>query len=216
MTLVRLGEVKFGRCINSPPAPSRWSGRTLPLSYRANSHTCLAALSIAPSMPSTPATNNTPTTTQLGRQPYLGWRSQERLDIGPAYLATPAQRLASTACCPVPPTSSTTNPPQTHTRSHTLPPSARLSLANNNNVNTSHTQKHHQLSHNIKQVADEIQDYCGKADTSNSNSSSSSFSSPSPPRSPLEAWGVGSPAAIATNTTKSVSSAQVAGRTVRV
>ena len=26
---------------------------------------------------------------------YLGWRSQERLDIGPAYLASPAQRLAS-------------------------------------------------------------------------------------------------------------------------
>ena len=27
---------------------------------------------------------------------YLGWRSQERLDIGPSYLASPAQRLAST------------------------------------------------------------------------------------------------------------------------
>ena len=26
---------------------------------------------------------------------YLGWRSQKRLDIGPDYLATPAQRLAS-------------------------------------------------------------------------------------------------------------------------
>ena len=26
---------------------------------------------------------------------YLGWRSQERLDIGPSYLASPAQRLAS-------------------------------------------------------------------------------------------------------------------------
>jgi len=30
-------------------------------------------------------------------RPYLGWRSQERLDIGPAYLASPAQRLASSA-----------------------------------------------------------------------------------------------------------------------
>ena len=27
---------------------------------------------------------------------YLGWRSQEGLDIGPSYLASPAQRLAST------------------------------------------------------------------------------------------------------------------------
>ena len=26
---------------------------------------------------------------------YIGWRSQERLDIGPAYLTSPAQRLAS-------------------------------------------------------------------------------------------------------------------------
>ena len=26
---------------------------------------------------------------------YLGWRSQERLDTGPSYLTTPAQRLAS-------------------------------------------------------------------------------------------------------------------------
>ena len=26
---------------------------------------------------------------------YLGWRSQERLDTGPAYLASPANRLAS-------------------------------------------------------------------------------------------------------------------------
>ena len=28
---------------------------------------------------------------------YLGWRSQERLDIGPAYLTSPAQRLATSA-----------------------------------------------------------------------------------------------------------------------
>ena len=28
---------------------------------------------------------------------YLGWRSQERLDIGPAYLTSPTQRLASSA-----------------------------------------------------------------------------------------------------------------------
>ena len=28
---------------------------------------------------------------------YLGWRSQERLDIGPVYLTSPAQRLATSA-----------------------------------------------------------------------------------------------------------------------
>ena len=31
------------------------------------------------------------------KQMYLGWRSQERLDIGPVYLTNPAQRLASSA-----------------------------------------------------------------------------------------------------------------------
>ena len=33
---------------------------------------------------------------------YLGWRSQERLDIGPAYLTSPTQRLASSVvpCSP--------------------------------------------------------------------------------------------------------------------
>ena len=31
------------------------------------------------------------------KQIYLGWRSQERLDIGPVYLTNPAQRLASSA-----------------------------------------------------------------------------------------------------------------------
>ena len=31
------------------------------------------------------------------KQVYLGWRSQERLDIGPVYLTNPAQRLASSA-----------------------------------------------------------------------------------------------------------------------
>ena len=31
------------------------------------------------------------------KEMYLGWRSQERLDIGPVYLTNPAQRLASSA-----------------------------------------------------------------------------------------------------------------------
>ena len=39
---------------------------------------------------------------------YLGWRSQERLDIGPAYLTSPAQRLAfSAASCSVKPVAHT-------------------------------------------------------------------------------------------------------------
>jgi hypothetical protein len=45
---------------------------------------------------------------------------QERLDIGPAYLVSPAQRLASTAT-PIP----TGVPP---TRANTLPPGARIAL----------------------------------------------------------------------------------------
>ena len=60
---------------------------------------------------------------------------QERLDIGPAYLATPTQRLASTATY--------TNLPPPPPRSNTLPPSARVAL-----------------SKNIKQVSEEIIDYC--------------------------------------------------------
>ena len=35
--------------------------------------------------------------TPAKKQMYLGWRSQERLDIGPVYLTNPAQRLASSA-----------------------------------------------------------------------------------------------------------------------
>merc|ERR1719237_174090 len=46
---------------------------------------------------------------QAAKQPYLGWRSQERLDIGPSYLNSPARRLAAT----------TAFQPQ---RSATLPP----------------------------------------------------------------------------------------------
>ena len=48
----------------------------------------VSSLASAPSSQQPPA---------LARPLYLGWRSQERLDIGPAYLTTPAQRLASTA-----------------------------------------------------------------------------------------------------------------------
>ena len=43
-----------------------------------------------------PASPSAQLSTQPGRL-YLGWRSQERLDIGPAYLTSPAQRLASSA-----------------------------------------------------------------------------------------------------------------------
>merc|ERR1719234_322741 len=38
-----------------------------------------------------------------GRQPYLGWRSQERLSGGATYLSSPAQRLASSTLAPRPP-----------------------------------------------------------------------------------------------------------------
>lgn len=152
---------------NTPETPqtrSRWSSRTLPLSYRTSSHTSLAT-------PSSTSTTTTPTTT---KQPYLGWRSQERLDIGPAYLASPSQRLASTAH-PL--------PASTPTRSATLPPHARLALSNN-----------------IKAVADQIQDYCSQepattrettpsSTTPSSATPSSAPSSPSPPPTqPLEAW----------------------------
>ena len=44
-------------------------------------------------LPASPSAHHNPAHTRL----YLGWRSQERLDIGPAYLTSPAQRLASSA-----------------------------------------------------------------------------------------------------------------------
>ena len=46
-------------------------------------------------LPAASSTTNLASTTS-GRM-YLGWRSQERLDIGPAYLTSPAQRLATSA-----------------------------------------------------------------------------------------------------------------------
>ena len=39
--------------------------------------------------------NSTGSTNASPKEVYLGWSSQDRLDIGPAYLASPAQRLAS-------------------------------------------------------------------------------------------------------------------------
>ena len=51
--------------------------------------------------------NSTGSTNASPKQVYLGWRSQERLDIGPAYLASPAQRLASSVVpCQAAPASS--------------------------------------------------------------------------------------------------------------
>jgi len=69
---------------NSTPLSSqRYRSRfsTLPSSVRSAS---------TASMNSASSTNSSPRV-----QMYLGWRSQERLDIGPAYLTSPAQRLAS-------------------------------------------------------------------------------------------------------------------------
>ena len=43
------------------------------------------------------STSSTTTNTTPVKPVYLGWRSQERLDIGPSYLTSPAQRLASSA-----------------------------------------------------------------------------------------------------------------------
>ena len=43
-------------------------------------------------LPSSSSANNL-----LPNKVYLGWRSQERLDIGPLYLTSPAQRLATSA-----------------------------------------------------------------------------------------------------------------------
>jgi len=79
-------------------------------------------------------------------------------------------RLASTALpVPVPPS-----------RSNTLPPSTRIAL-----------------SKNIRQVSEEIQDYCKTGETGTptpavvaetATDSSVSSSSPSPPPKPIEAW----------------------------
>jgi len=57
---------------------------TLPSSTRSPSNSSINS--------STSTLSSTPS-----KQVYLGWRSQERLDIGPAYLTSPAQRLASSA-----------------------------------------------------------------------------------------------------------------------
>eukprot|EP00092_Neocalanus_flemingeri_P095749 GFUD01121832.1.p1 GENE.GFUD01121832.1~~GFUD01121832.1.p1 ORF type:complete len:241 (+),score=95.47 GFUD01121832.1:59-724(+) len=73
--------------INSTPLLSqRYRSRfgTLPSSTRSPSNSSI--YSSSSTISSTPS-----------KQVYLGWRSQERLDIGPAYLASPAQRLASSA-----------------------------------------------------------------------------------------------------------------------
>ena len=40
--------------------------------------------------------SSSPSPSLSSRPIYLGWRSQDRLDIGPLYLTSPSQRLAST------------------------------------------------------------------------------------------------------------------------
>jgi len=47
--------------------------------------------------PAASSTTNLASATPSSGRMYLGWRSQERLDIGPAYLTSPAQRLATSA-----------------------------------------------------------------------------------------------------------------------
>ena len=64
------------------------------------------------------------------KQIYLGWRSQERLDIGPVYLTNPAQRLASSA----------------------------VQVKNNNNNTSNNNQV--AVSEDIKEVTEAILDYC--------------------------------------------------------
>ena len=57
-----------------PDGRTRWSSRTLPLSYRTGSTSSL--LTSSSNLPT--STFSTPTST-LTRQPYLGWRSQVRI-----------------------------------------------------------------------------------------------------------------------------------------
>lgn len=47
------------------------------------------------STPQDPASLKSTYSCQSYKQPYFGWRSQERLKLAPGYLSTPSQRLAS-------------------------------------------------------------------------------------------------------------------------
>jgi len=76
----------------SPSTASTPERNSTPLSsqrYRSRIRT-LSSLSISPSNSSSSPLPSTPS-----KPVYLGWRSQERLDTGPVYLASPANRLAS-------------------------------------------------------------------------------------------------------------------------
>ena len=64
---------------------------------------------------------------------YLGWRSQERLDTGPFYVTTPAQRLASSAL----------------EAKHKLDVTKKATIKDVDNVQT-----------NIKEVTDAIMNFC--------------------------------------------------------
>eukprot|EP00092_Neocalanus_flemingeri_P087300 GFUD01110162.1.p1 GENE.GFUD01110162.1~~GFUD01110162.1.p1 ORF type:complete len:218 (+),score=87.65 GFUD01110162.1:3-656(+) len=82
----------------SPSTTSTLERNSTPLSsqrYRSRFGT-LPSSTRSPSNSSINSSSSTISSTP-SKQVYLGWRSQERLDIGPAYLASPAQRLASSA-----------------------------------------------------------------------------------------------------------------------
>jgi len=85
----------------TPSAPSTLSRTTTPYSsarYRTLSSTgrCPSSSSLV----SATSSHSPLPPTQTPKQPYLGWRSQERLDIGPSYLNSPARRLAATTALP--------------------------------------------------------------------------------------------------------------------
>jgi len=82
----------------SPSTTSTLERNSTPLSsqrYRSRFGT-LPSSTRSPSNSSINSSSSTISSTP-SKQVYLGWRSQERLDIGPAYLTSPAQRLASSA-----------------------------------------------------------------------------------------------------------------------
>ena len=70
--------------------------------------------------------------TPAKKQMYLGWRSQERLDIGPVYLTNPAQRLASSA----------------------------VQLRQTGKDETEKKVEEENISENIKEVTEAIMDFC--------------------------------------------------------
>merc|ERR1711981_36705 len=87
---------------NAPPsAPSTLSRTTTP--YSSARYRALSSTGRCPSSSSLVSATSSPSPlppSQTTKQPYLGWRSQERLDIGPTYLNSPTRRLAATTALP--------------------------------------------------------------------------------------------------------------------